>query len=328
MNNARGATEWRDTFGGGFTPSGSRLIQAPLELLEPWSDAAGNTQPFRSYSAAELEDLADNIRQHGIITPLRLRPIGGRFQILSGHNRCKAAKLAGLRTVPAIVEDVDDDEAAQILVDSNLKQRQKLLPSEKAFAYKLRLEAMKRSAGRPRKVAAADTDAENCGQLGHNFSMAKSRDLLAESSDDSARQIQRSIRLTYLTPDFLNMVDSGKLKLISGVELSFLPLSIQDIVFRLIQEDGIRLSTSKAQLLHRAMPKTEEEVRTLLGEKKKEPSINLKFSQSDFLQSTGLSEEEFARLTVDAAFQAALLQAAAALAVNYIKRERSTENAE
>ena len=158
--------------------------------------------------------------------------------------------------------------------------------------------------------------------------MAKSRDLLAESSDDSARQIQRYIRLTYLTPDFLNMVDSGKLKLISGVELSFLPLSIQDIVFRLIQEDGIRLSTSKAQLLHRAMPKTEKEVQTLLGEKKKEPSINLKFSQSDFLQSTGLSEEEFARLTVDAAFQAALLQAAAALAVNYIKRERSTENAE
>lgn len=229
MNNARGATEWRDTFGGGFTPSGSRLIQAPLELLEPWSDAAGNMQPFRSYSPAELEDLADNIRQHGIITPLRLRPIGGRFQILSGHNRCKAAKLAGLRTVPAIVEDVDDDEAAQILVDSNLKQRQKLLPSEKAFAYKLRLEAMKRSAGRPRKVAAADTDAENCGQLGHNFSMAKSRDLLAESSDDSARQIQRYIRLTYLTPDFLNMVDSGKLKLISGVELSFLPLSMKSM---------------------------------------------------------------------------------------------------
>ena len=148
MNNARGATEWRDTFGGGFTPSGSRLIQAPLELLEPWSDAAGNMQPFRSYSAAELEDLADNIRQHGIITPLRLRPIGGRFQILSGHNRCKAAKLAGLRTVPAIVEDVDDDEAALILVDSNLKQRQRITPSEKARAYKLRLEAMRRQGKR------------------------------------------------------------------------------------------------------------------------------------------------------------------------------------
>ena len=319
MNNARGTTEWQDTFGGGFVPSGSRLIQAPLELLEPWSDAAGNTQPFHSYSAAELEDLADNIRQHGIITPLRLRPMDGRFQILSGHNRCKAAKLAGLRTVPAIVEDVDDDEAAQILVDSNLKQRQTLLPSEKAFAYRLKYDALKHQGRR--------TDL-TLGQVVPKLEDTRTAAEIGAAANESYKTVQRYIRLTYLTPDFLHMVDTGKLKLLSGVELSFLPLSIQDIVFRLIQEDGIRLSMPKAQLLHRAMPKTEREVQTLLGEKKKEPSINLKFSQSVFLQSTGLSEEEFARLSVDAAFQSALLKAAAALAVEYVKRERSTENAE
>ena len=138
MNEARGSNEWQEAYGGGFGVQNgeAQLSNVPVELLEPWQDNEGKGQPFRMYSDAQLNALAENIRRHGIITPLRVRPVGRRFQILAGHNRCTAAKLIGLRTVPALVETVDDAQAAEILVDSNLQQRQELLPSEKAFAYK------------------------------------------------------------------------------------------------------------------------------------------------------------------------------------------------
>lgn len=314
MNNARGATEWRDTFGGGFTPSGSRLIQAPLELLEPWSDAAGNMQPFRSYSAAELEDLADNIRQHGIITPLRLRPIGGRFQILSGHNRCKAAKLAGLRTVPAIVEDVDDDEAALILVDSNLKQRQKITPSEKARAYKLRLEAMRRQGKRTDLTSRHDvgkSENDSAATSRHDVGKSETADVIGEQTGDTGRTVQRYVRLTYLIPELLEMVDDERLKIVCAVELSYLPPATQKMVLGAL-DDGLKLSAIKAKNLHTSMPTTEEGVRALLSDKIRKPILTFKVECAD--------EESAAALSSNAAFQGEV-----AVAVRRIMRRYLSE---
>ena len=327
MNNARGATEWRDTFGGGFTPSGSRLIQAPLELLEPWSDAAGNVQPFRSYSAAELEDLADNIRQHGIITPLRLRPIGGRFQILSGHNRCKAAKLAGLRTVPAIVEDVDDDEAALILVDSNLKQRQKITPSEKARAYKLRLEAMRRQGKRTdltsrHDVGKSENDSaatsrhdvgksenDSAATSRHRVGKLETADVIGEQAGDTGRTVQRYVRLTYLIPELLEMVDDERLKIMCAVELSYLPPATQKMVLEAL-DDGLKLSAIKAKNLHTSMPTTEEGVRTLLSDKIRKPILTFKVECAD--------EESAAALSSNAAFQSEVAAAVRKIMRRYL----------
>ena len=314
MNNARGATEWRDTFGGGFVPSGSRLIQAPLELLEPWSDAAGNTQPFRSYSAAELEDLADNIRQHGIITPLRLRPMDGRFQILSGHNRCKAAKLAGLRTVPAIVEDVDDDEAALILVDSNLKQRQKITPSEKARAYKLRLEAMRRQGKRTDLTSRHDVgklENDSTATSRHDVGKSETADVIGEQTGDTGRTVQRYVRLTYLIPELLEMVDDERLKIVCAVELSYLPPATQKMVLGAL-DDGLKLSAIKAKNLHTSMPTTEEGVRALLSDKIRKPILTFKVECAD--------EESAAALSSNAAFQGEV-----AVAVRRIMRRYLSE---
>ena len=327
MNNARGATEWRDTFGGGFTPSGSRLIQAPLELLEPWSDAAGNVQPFRSYSAAELEDLADNIRQHGIITPLRLRPIGSHFQILSGHNRCKAAKLAGLRTVPAIVEDVDDDEAALILVDSNLKQRQKITPSEKARAYKLRLEAMRRQGKRTdltsrHDVGKSENDSaatsrhdvgksenDSAATSRHRVGKLETADVIGEQAGDTGRTVQRYVRLTYLIPELLEMVDDERLKIMCAVELSYLPPATQKMVLEAL-DDGLKLSAIKAKNLHTSMPTTEEGVRTLLSDKIRKPILTFKVECAD--------EESAAALSSNAAFQSEVAAAVRKIMRRYL----------
>lgn len=314
MNNARGATEWRDTFGGGFSASGSRLIQAPLELLEPWSDAAGNMQPFRSYSAAELEDLADNIRQHGIITPLRLRPMDGRFQILSGHNRCKAAKLAGLRTVPAIVEDVDDDEAALILVDSNLKQRQKITPSEKARAYKLRLEAMRRQGKRTDLTSRHDVgklENDSTATSRHDVGKSETADVIGEQTGDTGRTVQRYVRLTYLIPELLEMVDDERLKIVCAVELSYLPPATQKMVLGAL-DDGLKLSAIKAKNLHTSMPTTEEGVRALLSDKIRKPILTFKVECAD--------EESAAALSSNAAFQGEV-----AVAVRRIMRRYLSE---
>lgn len=307
MNEARGRNEWQEAYGGGFgVHSGeARLSNVPVELLDPWQDGNGKGQPFRMYKDAQLRELADNIRQHGIITPLRVRPVGRRFQILAGHNRCAAAKLIGLRTVPALVEAVEDAQAAEILVDSNLQQRQELLPSEKAFAYKLKLDAMKRQAGRPSK--------ENSSQIETNFG-TRSDDRLAADMPDSRAQIQRYIRLTYLIPELLQMVDEGSLKLIAGVELSFLPQNTQSILLRLMLDDSVKINTAKAKLLHKAMPDTEEAVRALLLPKPKAPALTLK------LELPELSKAQYEKLAANADFQAELLRTAAALAERYLSK--------
>ena len=141
--------EWAQAFGDiGIAPR-MQLMQLPLHILDPWQGANGQPQPFKPYTPEKLEELAESIRQNGIIEAISVRTKpDGRMEILAGHNRVAAAKLAGLQTVPAIVQQLDDDAAEILLVDSNLKHRGKLLPSEKARAYKMLLEARKRQGQR------------------------------------------------------------------------------------------------------------------------------------------------------------------------------------
>lgn len=300
MNEARGNNEWRETYGSGFGSQvkESRLIKVPIDQLDPWQDENGNRQPFRMYSDAQLQELADNIRHHGIITPLRVRPVGkGRYQILAGHNRCAAAKLVGLRTVPALVEAVDDARAAEILVDSNLQQRQELLPSEKAFAYKLKLDAIK----------------QQLSQNETKQSGLRSDALLAEDVSDSRAQIQRYIRLTYLIPEFLQMVDDNRLALLAGVDLSFLPTDTQRVLLHLMQKESLKVTPDKAKLLHNEMPTTEDEMRGLLVPPPKTPAFAFKLTLPQ------LTKAEYKKLSKNAKFQEELLLAVSTLVGKYLK---------
>ena len=186
-----------------------KIYDIPLTEIDDFPN-----HPFQVRLDEDMDQLVESVKERGIITPITLRKKDdGRYEIVSGHRRRKACELAGLETIPAEIKDLTRDEAIILMVESNL-QRSVILPSEKAFSYKMRLEAMKRLPGRPSK--------ENGGPVGHNFDGQKSRDLLADESSDSARQIQRYIRLTYLLPEILRMVDEGKIALRPAVELSYL----------------------------------------------------------------------------------------------------------
>lgn len=257
MNQARGTSEWDDIYGGGFGGyAGAQLMQVPLDILDPWMDPAGNQQPFRPYTGEQLKELAENITLHGVITPIHIRPKGDRYEILAGHNRCAAAKLAGLTMVPAVVESMDDYRAAEILVDSNLLQRQKILPSEKARAYKLKMDAMKHQ--------------------GRSLDNTRSDEVVAKDSDESRASVQRYLRLNYLTEKLLEMVDEEKLTLTAAVDVSFLPQNIQNIVSDIMEYEEKKVNAAKAKALKKAMPETEEEVRAVLDKNPNTPSVSVK----------------------------------------------------
>jgi len=187
-----------------------KIIDIPLTELHTFKK-----HPFRVEVNDELREMARSILDHGVVTPAiaRPRPEGG-YELLSGHRRKAACQLAGLETLPTVVRELDDDAATIVMVDSN-QQRENLLPSEKAFAYQMKLEAMKRKARRPSK---------NSVQVGQNFSRTE----LANQSGDSETQIQRYIRLTYLLPELLKMVDEGRIAMTPAVELSYLPKKLQE----------------------------------------------------------------------------------------------------
>lgn len=170
--------------------------------------------PFKVKQDEAMLEMAESVRQYGVLVPGLVRQLeDGSYQMVSGHRRKLASELAGRDTIPCIVRDLTDDEAVIIMVDSNL-QRERVLPSEKAFAYKMKLDAMRRQAGRPNK--------ENGVPLGHHFQQGKSREILADNSPDSNTQIQRYIRLTNLIPEILDMVDDGRIAFRPAVELSYL----------------------------------------------------------------------------------------------------------
>ncbi len=228
----RGANEWADTYGSiGATPT-SQQTQLPLSILDPWESPAGNRQPFRPYSKEDLDELAENIGQNGVISPITVRPRpNGRFQIIAGHNRVAASKLAGLTVIPAIIMTLDDDQATILMVDSNLQHRKKIHHSDKAFAYQERMEAITRmtarSKGRPTEKGAP---------MEHLFVGTKTVDVVAETVGESRAQIQRYIRLTKLFTPLLKLVDEEKLAFRAGVELSYLEDETQSTLFQVLQD--------------------------------------------------------------------------------------------
>ena len=202
--------------------------------------------PFRNHPFKVVDDEAmlrttESIAQFGVLTPLIARPLeDGGYEIIFGHRRAHAAEAAGLTEVPVIVRDMDDDAATVLMVDSNL-QRESILPSERAFAYKMKNEAMKRSAGRPAK--------ENGGQVDHDFLGRKTVDILGDQTGESAKQVQRFIRLTNLIPDLLEMVDQKQISFNPAVELSFLTPEEQAHVIDAMDFTQAAPSLSQAQRL-------------------------------------------------------------------------------
>ena len=185
------------------------IYDIPLELIDDFPD-----HPFKVRDDEDMMQLVESVKERGIITPVTLRPKeDGRYEIVSGHRRKKACELAGFETVKAEVREMTRDEAIILMVESNY-QRSQILPSEKAFAYKMRLEAMKRQAGRPAK--------ENASPLATNFPQGRSDTELGEQVGESKDQVRRYIRLTNLVPELLDLVDEGKIKMRPAVELSYL----------------------------------------------------------------------------------------------------------
>lgn len=190
------------------------IYDIPIELIDDFPD-----HPFKVRDDEDMMQLVESVKERGIITPVTLRPKeDGRYEIVSGHRRKKACELAGFETVKAEVREMTRDEAIILMVESNF-QRSQILPSEKAFAYKMRLEAMKRQAGRPSK--------ENMSPVGTNL---RTDEMIAQETGDSRNQIHRYIRLTYLVPELRDYVDEGQIKMRPAVELSYLDEDCQRAV--------------------------------------------------------------------------------------------------
>ena len=213
-----------------------KIIEIPLTELHPFKD-----HPFKVIDNEAMFDTTESVKQYGVLVPAIARPRDeGGYELVAGHRRKRACELAELETMPVIVRSLDDDAAIIIMVDSNL-QRENILPSERAFAYKMKLEAMKRQAGRPSK--------ENGSQVGNNLLGKKSSDILAEQIGESKKQIYRYIRLTHLIPELLSMVDEKKIAFNPAVELSFLKNEEQADLLEAMDMEQATPSLSQAQRL-------------------------------------------------------------------------------
>ena len=210
----------------------------PLSELKPFEQ-----QPFKVLLDESMDELVDSIKQSGVLTPVIARPHkDGGYEILSGHRRVKACELAGITEIPVVVKNLDDDTATILLVDSNL-QREHILPSEKAFAYQMKLEAMKRKAGRPLK--------ENASQIATNFEKGHSDVELAEQVGESKDQIRRYIRLTNLIDPILQMVDDNQIAMNAAVELSYLGSKEQAAVMQSIEKEDTSPSIAQAKKIRK-----------------------------------------------------------------------------
>ena len=238
------------------------IIKVDINRLEPHPE-----DPFKLYTEEKLKELAASIAEIGLIHPICVRPYeDGRYQILAGKNRAAAFALLGLTYIDAVILDVDDDTAIMVITDSNLKHREKLLPSEKAHAYKLRLEAVK-NRKKPGKSIKNGTSA----QVGHQ---GKAEYIVANENKVSRQNVRRHIRLTYLIKELLDEADKDNLPLTTGVSLSYLDEAAQQAVYRCCyatSDDGV--SMADAAYLKRALnenlaPVTDDLIRSLLAEHK------------------------------------------------------------
>ena len=243
-----------------------KIREIPLDQLVPFKD-----HPFKVIDDESMMDTVQSIREHGILLPLIARPMpDGKYEIVSGHRRSHAGKLAGLETVPVIVRELDDDAAVILMVDSNL-QRENILPSERAFAFKMKLEAMKHQGQR------ADLTS---GQVGQKLKWSVAT--VANQSGDSIKQVQRYIRLTELLPELLDLVDDRKLAFNSAVEVSYLNHEEQGWLAETIDSEQSTPSLSQAQRLKRFSQDgklTEDMVLAIMSEQKK-PEIEKVVLQS------------------------------------------------
>lgn len=206
--------------------------------LNPAEISDFSNHPFQVRQDDDMAEMVESIKKYGVLVPALVRPKEeGGYEMVAGHRRKFAAALAGIAEIPCIVRNLTDDEATIVMVDSNL-QREKILPSEKAFAYKMKLEAMKRQAGRPSK--------ENLRPLDTNLIGTRSDEQLAKDSPDSARQIQRYIRLTELIPPVLQMVDDGKIAFRPAVELSYLFKEQQKSLYNTMEREDCTPSLAQA----------------------------------------------------------------------------------
>ena len=234
-----------------------QVQQIPIDALHPFTN-----HPFKVLDDEAMTRTVESIAQYGVLAPLiaRPRPDGDGYEIISGHRRQYAAKLAGLDTLPVIVRQMSDDAAVILMVDSNL-QREHILPSERALAYKMKLDAMRRTSGRPSK--------ENSRQLVGNFETA---DVIGKESGESGRQVQRFIRLTNLIPELLDMVDEKKISFNPAVELSYLDESQQRDFLEAMEDTQNAPSVSQAQQLKKMAQCGEftyEKAFDILGQEKK-----------------------------------------------------------
>lgn len=249
-----------------------KIMDIPLEELHPFKD-----HPFQVVENDELRELAKSISEHGVVTPAIARPLpDGGYELISGHRRKAASELAGLKTMPVVVRELDDDAATIIMVDSN-QQRENLLPSEKAFSYKMKLDAMKRQAGRPSK--------ENCAQVEHNFTKERSVQILANEADESRATIQRFIRLTNLIPNLLKMVDEKKIAMSPAVEISYLPKKMQEVLCDFCEVQQCTPSLSQAvqlKTLQQSGRLNEEELLKTMSQQKANQKDKLTFLVEKF----------------------------------------------
>ena len=233
-----------------------KVQEIPLEELHPFPN-----HPFKVLDDDRMLDTAESIREHGVLVPAIARPrTTGGYELIAGHRRKRGCELAGLATMPVIVRDLDDDAATIIMVDSNI-QRESLLPSERAFAYKMKLEAMKRQGSRNDLTS---------GQVGQKLKWSVEK--VAEQAGDSTKQVQRYIRLTELIPPLLNLVDERKIAFNPAVELSYLKPEEQTILMDAMDSEQATPSFSQAQRLKQFSQQgrlSEDVMRAILSEEKK-----------------------------------------------------------
>lgn len=219
----------------------NKITLLPLSELHDFPN-----HPFKVRDDEAMQETTESIRQYGVLVPAIVRPReDGGYEIIAGHRRRHGSELAGLSAMPCIVRQMDDDTATILMVDSNI-QRENILPSERAQAYKMKLEAIRRKAGRPAK-GTENLPEENCDQVGHNFDGKRSVEIVADEAGESKSQVQRYIRLTELTPELQQMVDEKKIGMTPAVEISYLKPEEQQMLLTAIDSEQATPSLSQAQ---------------------------------------------------------------------------------
>ena len=264
----------------------------PLSELHPFEG-----HPFQVRDDEEMDKMVDSVKEYGVMTPAIVRPRrDGGYEIVAGHRRCHASRRAGVDTMPCIVRDMDDDTAIILMVDSNC-QREHILPSEKAKAYEMKLNAIKRQGQRSDLTS---------GQLGQKLSHGVSVEQVADDAGTSIKQVQRFIRLNKLTPDLMQLVDDGRLKTTPAVELSYLTPEEQEEFLSYMEEEGCTPSLSQAQKLKAASKEsvlTKDKIHEIMSArspsvKPREPQLTIAVSKVERYFPKGFTSDQMQNLIV------------------------------